>query len=138
MSSKEFGAEFDYPEMSAPSGKPILPLDEGVIGGPQTFLELLDTINSYVGHGGKFLMVSLTETGVTVSAVEVESDKHFSFSQPTPSDDWGTINHALDKYPAVQIFNTAGNPARALITHVDENNVTITSSVAFSGIAYFN
>lgn len=132
----EFGPEQDYPPMSPPSSKPILARE--LDGGPMTFLDLLDTINSYAGHGGKFLMVSLTESGVTVSAIEVESDKHFSFSQPTPSLNWGTINHALGKKPAVQILNSAGNKAHAKVTYVDDDNVTITSDVAFSGVAYFN
>jgi len=135
MGSKEFGPEQDYPPISPPSGKPFLLRSDGQ---PATFLDLLDTINSYSGHAGKFLMVKLTEDGVTVSAVSVETDKNYVHNQPTPSDDWGTINHAMGKYPTINIFDDSGNEAHADISHVDINNVTITSTIAFAGTAYFN
>jgi len=136
MGSKQFDPEHDYPPMSPPSGKPILKRE--LDGGPMTFLDLLDTINDYAGHAGKFLMIKATEDGVTVSVIAIESDKHFEHVQAASSADWGTINHKLDKKPSVTILNGSGNKAHAKVTYVDDDNVTITSDVAFSGVAYFN
>lgn len=134
----EFGSEYDYPKLKGPSSKPVLQADPSTVGVIQTFLELLDTFNDYTGHAGKFLVVSGDETRIEVTALAFDSDKHFAHVQVAASVDWGTINHALAKFPAVQIFNDIGEVARANIAHVDNNNVTITSDVAFSGVAYFN
>lgn len=133
----EFEAPYDYPEQKGPSSKPVLS-GEGVTVGAETFLDLLDTFNDYTGHALKLLQVSADETRIEVTTLVFTSDKNFVHNQPVSSANWGTINHALDKYPAVQIFNDAGEPARANITHVDVDNVTITSDVAFAGVAYFN
>jgi hypothetical protein len=133
----EFEPPYDYPKIKEPSSKPVLS-GEGITAGVSTFIELLDTFNDYTGHSLKFLRVSADETRIEVTDIAFESDKNFVHNQPTPSDNWGTINHALDKYPCIQIFNDSGEPARANITHVDTDNVTITSDIAFAGVAYFN
>ena len=134
----EFQTPYKYPALKEPSSKPILKLDDASVGGAATFLELLDTFNDYTGHALKLLRVSADETRIEVTSIAFVSDKNFVHAQVGASTDWGTINHALGKYPAVQIFNAAGEPARANITHVDINNITITSDVAFAGAAYFN
>ena len=133
----EFEAPYDYPKHKDPSSKPVLS-GEGITTGIETFIGLLDTFNDYTGHALKLLQVSADETRIEVTTLVFVSDKNFIHDQPIASADWGTINHALDKYPAIDIFNDAGEPARANITHVDVNNVTITSDVAFAGVAYFN
>ena len=133
----EFEEPYQYPELREPSSKPVLPI-AGEGAGVAYFIQLLDTFNDYTGQGLKFLRVSADETGIEVTDIAFVSDAHFVHSQPTPSANWGTINHALGKYPSIDLFNDAGEPARANITHVDINNVTITSDVAFAGAAYFN
>ncbi len=134
----EFEAPYDYPEQKAPSSKPVLPLGDGSIIGVSTFIALIDTFNDYTDQGLKFLRVSADETRIEVTDIAFVSDSNYVHAQPVSSANWGTINHALAKYPSIQIFNDLGEPARANITHVDINNVTITSDVAFAGIAYFN
>lgn len=134
----EFQAPYDYPEQKAPSSKPVLPLESDSVAGPTTFKELLDTFNDFTGHGLKPLRVSADELRIEPFNIVFISDRNYVHNQASASVDWGTINHALGKYPAVQIFNDAGEPARANIAHVDINNVTITSDVAFAGAAYFN
>ena len=133
----EFDPPYDYPKLKEPSSKPVLPIETGA-GGASTFLELLDTFNDYTGLGLRFLRVSADETRIEATDIAFISDRHFAHNEPAPSANWGTINHALGKYPSVSIFDDAGNPAHAQVTHIDENNVTITSDVAFAGDAYFN
>ena len=134
----EFGTEYNYPEKKAPSSKPVLPLDDASVAGAATFLALLDTFNDYTDHALKLLRVSADETRIEVTSIAFVSDKNFVHIQVGVSNDWGTINHALDKYPSVQVFNEAGEPSRANVAHTDTDNVTITSDVAFAGVAYFN
>ena len=133
----EFEPPYQYPELKEPSSKPVLPIT-GDGAGVAYFIQLLDTFNDFTGQGLKFLRVSADETKIEPTDIAFVSDAHFVHSQPTPSTNWGTINHALNKRPAVQIFNAAGEPARAYVNHVDDDNVTITSDVAFAGVAYFN
>ncbi len=131
----EFQDPYDYPEVKSPSSKPVLPPGTGTI---KYFKELLDTFNDFTGHGRKPLRVSADELRIEPFDIVFVSDRNYVHTQPTESDDWGTINHDLGKYPSVQIFNDAGEPARANIAHVDIDNVIITSDVAFAGVAYFN
>ena len=131
----EFQPPYNYPEQKAPSSKPVLPPGTGTI---EYFKELLDTFSDFTGHALKLLRVSADELRIEPTDIAFVSDRNYVHTQVGASADWGTINHALAKYPAIQIFNDAGEPARANITHVDINNVTITSDVAFAGVAYFN
>lgn len=133
----EFQDPYDYPQLRGPSSKPVLS-GEGITTGATTFKELLDTFNDFTGHGLKLLQVSADELRIEPTTIVFISDKNFIHNQPVASADWGTINHALDKRPSVQIFNDAGEPARASVTHLDDDNVTITSDIAFAGVAYFN
>jgi len=132
--SKQFDPEHDYPPRSEPSSKPILKFDSNL---PQTFLELLDTFNTYVDHGGKFLVVNEAEDGITVSVAAMKSDKHSAHVQLIASTDFN-INHALEKFPSVQAFTTAGDPAEVHYSHTDNNNVRIQSELDFTGTIYIN
>lgn len=133
----EFQPPYQYPELKEPSSKPVLPI-AGEGAGVAYFIQLLDTFNDYTGQALKFLRVSADETRIEVTDIAFVSDRNFVHNQPVASADWGTINHGLGKYPSIDLFNDAGEPARANITHVDINNVIITSDVAFAGAAHFN
>ena len=65
------------------------------------------------------------------------SDKHFEFTQASPSVTW-TINHALLKFPSVTVVDSAGTQVVGDIQHTDNNNLTITFVNQFSGKAYLN
>lgn len=69
--SKPFGSGEDFPVRSPASGKPILVLDHD---SPLAFTELVDTISSYTGHAGKFLVINSGENGVTVSTASTIVD----------------------------------------------------------------
>ncbi len=133
-SSKQFDDAHDFPPRSEPSSKSILKFGPEV---PIKFIELIDTFSNYVDKGGRFLVVNEAEDGVTVSVITIESDKHSAHVQGTPSTDF-SINHALAKFPSIQAFTTAGDPAEVHYSHTDNNNVRIQSELAFEGTIYMN
>lgn len=132
--SKSFDPAYDYPPMSQPSSKPILTFDKD---NPLRFTDLLDTINNYTGYGGFFLMVNLTEDGVTVSPVEVETDKHYEHNQTIPALEW-LVNHDLNKYPSVEIIDSAGRVVIGEVQYIDANNLAVRFEILFSGKVYCN
>lgn len=132
--SKSFDPAYDYPPMAQPSNKPILTFDRE---NPVRFTDLLDTINNYTGYAGFFLMVNLTEDGVTVSPVEVETDKHYVHNQTIPAYEW-PVNHDLNKFPAVQIVDSSGRVVIGEIQYVDADNLVVRFEFLFSGTVYCN
>lgn len=67
----------------------------------------------------------------------IEGDKHFLFVQSIASDVW-EIKHDLNKYPSVTTVDSADSIVIGDVTYIDENNVRLTFSGAFSGKAYLN
>jgi hypothetical protein len=132
--SKSFDVAHDFPEMSQPSSKPILTFDKQ---NPVRFTDLIDTINSYAGFGGYFLMVSLTENGITVSPVVVESDKNYIHTQAIASNSW-TVNHNLDKFPSVTVVDSNDRKMTGSVQYIDVDNVTISFEFALTGKVYCN
>jgi hypothetical protein len=132
--SKSFDDEHDFPEMSPPSGKPVLTFNKDV---PVKFTDLIDTFNSYTGLGGRFLMVSISEEGVTVSSEIIESDKNYVHSQSVAALEW-IVDHSLDKYPSVSVVNDSGNEIIGEISHVSENQIAVRFDIAVTGKVYCN
>lgn len=64
-------------------------------------------------------------------------DKHYRHIQGSSSSVW-TINHDLEKFPSIVVKDSAGTIVIGEIDYVDNNNVTLTFSGAFSGEAYLN
>lgn len=64
-------------------------------------------------------------------------DKNYEFNQLSPKLTWN-IMHGLNKYPSVTIVDSAGNKVIGDIKYIDNNNITISFTAAFAGIAYFN
>lgn len=67
----------------------------------------------------------------------VDSDKHFTFTQATPSATW-TITHGLNKYPSIIIVDSAGTEVVGDIKYTDINTIQVTFTSEFSGKAYLN
>ena len=67
----------------------------------------------------------------------VKADKDFVFTQAVPSATW-TIQHNMDKLPAVSAVNNNNMVVYGNVVYVDNNNLTITFSGGFSGKAYLN
>lgn len=67
----------------------------------------------------------------------VNKDWNYVHTQSDPSSTW-SVNHNLNKYPAVSIVDTAGTEVEGNVTHTGPNGLTITFSAPFSGKAYIN
>lgn len=67
----------------------------------------------------------------------IKDDKHFLFVQSIASDIW-EIKHDLNKYPSVTVVDSANSVVIGDVVYIDENNVRLTFSGAFSGKAYLN
>lgn len=68
---------------------------------------------------------------------ELSSKQTFKYSQPIPSSVW-LINHKLQKYPSVTVLDGSGYEIEGEVEHINENNLTISFSVALSGYANLN
>lgn len=73
----------------------------------------------------------------TSQTLGINEDKHFAFTQNIASDVW-EVEHKLNKYPSVTIVDSADNVVVGDIVYLDENNVRLVFSSAFSGKAYLN
>jgi hypothetical protein len=101
-----------------------------------SFTELNDTPLEYLSSdAGKALLVNSTASGVIFQ--EIIQDKHYTHDQGMPSQVW-TINHGLNKFPAVVAVDTAGSVVVGQIQYIDLNNITITFNASFSGEAFIN
>lgn len=61
----------------------------------------------------------------------------FIYTQPTPANVW-TINHNLGFNPNITVQDSAGSTVEGDINYVSINQVIITFSGAFSGVAYLS
>jgi hypothetical protein len=113
--NKNFGPTEDFTKQSQPSGKPILVFDPTK---PVNFTDLADTIASYSGHGGKFLMVKQTEDGVTVTtmdgildAISAIEDQLAAIFDADPIAFGKDINFEQFEAMGFRLEQIAGNPA---------------------------
>lgn len=67
----------------------------------------------------------------------VDLDKRYVHNQNTTSATW-VVPHSLNKFPSVTVVDSAGSIVIGEIDYTDMNNVTLTFSAAFSGVAYLN
>lgn len=68
---------------------------------------------------------------------QIAQIKIYTHHQSTPLDIWN-VNHNLGKFPSVTIVDSEGAMVIGDILYIDENNLQISFSSAFSGKAYFN
>lgn len=94
----------------------------------------------YPGSNG-YWMIWNTATGryeeSTLQTGSGGSDKTFNFSQNVPSAVW-YVEHNLGKYPSVSVVDSGNNVVIGDVSYVDDNNLKIQFSSAFSGKAYMN
>ena len=64
-------------------------------------------------------------------------DKTFVFTQGVAAATWN-VQHDLDKYPSVSIVNDDNTQVFGGVEYIDNNNLIITFTAAFSGKAYMN
>nr|DAL65675.1 MAG TPA_asm: collagen alpha 1(VIII) chain protein [Caudoviricetes sp.] len=65
------------------------------------------------------------------------SDAYYEHNQAVPSDVW-TVTHNLGKRPAVTIIDSAGDEVEGSVKHDTLNQLTITFSAGFAGMAFLN
>ena len=65
------------------------------------------------------------------------ADKHYTHSQDVSASQW-VVTHNLNKYPAVQVIDSAGCWVIGQVTHNSVNQLTLDFRGAFSGKAYMN
>ncbi len=59
----------------------------------------------------------------------------FTFTQNTPTATWVVV-HNLGNYPTALVYDSSGNECEGSIVQDSINQMTITFSAAFSGVAY--
>lgn len=80
----------------------------------------------------------MTDTpGESSSGGSGGGDKYYTFNQISSKSVW-KIPHGLGKFPSVTIVDSGGNEVIGDIKYIDNNNLEITFSAAFSGIGYLN
>lgn len=64
-------------------------------------------------------------------------DMHYTHTQASAAAVWSIV-HGMAKYPSVTVLDSAGDVCEGDIRYVNTNEILITFSAAFSGIAYLN
>lgn len=67
----------------------------------------------------------------------ISTDKHYTHNQTTSSAEW-RITHNLDKFPAVEVVDSAGTAVIGDVTYIDTNTVVVKFKSQFKGKAYLN
>lgn len=62
---------------------------------------------------------------------------HFIYTQAVASSTW-TVTHNMGKNPSVSIIDSSGDEVLGEVNHISNNQLIITFSAAFSGVAYLN
>jgi hypothetical protein len=108
-------------------------------------IEPSDAINVNVTEVGNEVTTNVVSKDISVDVILTggivqisgSGDKNFVFNQSSASSTW-TINHTLDKFPAVEVVNSANTIVIGDITYNSTSQITITFTAAFSGKAYLN
>lgn len=64
-------------------------------------------------------------------------DKYFVYDQSVPASTW-TITHNLNKHPSVAVVDSAGTVVIGDCQYINDNELVLTFTGAFSGKAYLN
>ena len=64
-------------------------------------------------------------------------DAHFKYTQGSASEEW-LIVHNLDKYPSVTVQDSANENVEGFCEYINNYELVLTFSAAFSGVAYLN
>jgi hypothetical protein len=67
----------------------------------------------------------------------VGADASYIFNQGSASDTW-VINHNLGKFPNVTVIDSSGDEIEGNINYVNNQQIVLMFSAAFSGKAYLN
>lgn len=117
-------------------------IGEGYTGSEEDFLQWLRVQTAaettVVDIGNHYQATNVEDILQEVAQmIAATTDKHYKHTQGIASSTW-VIQHNLNKYPAVYVFD---NYARQIIGDIvfnDANKLTIKFSGGFSGVAYLN
>tara|TARA_B110000908_G_scaffold53651_1_gene65423 strand:- start:763 stop:1461 length:699 start_codon:yes stop_codon:yes gene_type:complete len=70
-------------------------------------------------------------------AADAVGDLNFTFTQATAQSVW-TITHNLGKFPSVSIIDSAGTNVIGQVDYTNNNELILTFTAAFAGVAYLN
>jgi hypothetical protein len=111
-------------------------------GGSETH-DRLHSMTSVYDHGAteeedrNKVLGSNAETGLPEWIAKDSLDKSYTHYQGVPEAVWN-VSHNLNKYPSVTIIDTSGNEMEGEIEYTDNNNLVLTFSAPFSGVAFLN
>lgn len=88
------------------------------------------------GTAGQFL-VKNSSNNYDASWQTVATDRRYIHEQGSAESVW-TINHNMNCYPSVTVVDSAKSTVIGHVQYIDTNNLTITFTAAFKGIAYLN
>lgn len=80
---------------------------------------------------------SKVEIDLDIAYIKAQVREHYVHEQQVASTTW-TINHNMDKYPSVNIVDSANDEVTGEVKYNSLNQITITFTAAFSGKAYLN
>jgi hypothetical protein len=72
-----------------------------------------------------------------VQSDEIIALVSYRHTQNTALTTW-TVNHNLNFYPNVTVYNTAGDQVEGVVNHTNETQLTITFSSAIAGKAHIS
>ena len=99
-------------------------------------INLNDTPIEYLpSDAGKALVVNDNADGIVFK--ELIEDLHYTHNQGSPSSVWN-VTHNLNKYPSVEVVDTADTIVFGQVDYIDTNSLTLTFNAAFSGRAFLN
>lgn len=80
---------------------------------------------------------SKVEIDLDIAYIKAQVREHYVHEQQVASTTW-TVNHNMDKYPSVNIVDSANDEVAGEVKYNSLNQITITFTAAFSGKAYLN
>lgn len=108
-------------------------VSEVVVNTPITALNQMNDVDISNPMDGDILKY---ESGEWVNS-PVGADLNFTFNQSPASAVW-TITHNLNKFPNYTVIDSSGDEVEGDVTYINNNQLTLTFSAAFSGTAYLN
>lgn len=80
---------------------------------------------------------SKVEIDLDIAYIKAQVREHYVHDQQVASTTW-TVNHNMNKYPSVNIVDSANDEVTGDVKYNSLNQITITFTAAFSGKAYLN
>ncbi len=97
-----------------------------------TTLTLSQGLSGSTNFGGSNINISLD-----INYIQSQIKENYVHDQQVASSTW-VVTHNMNKYPSVNIVDTANDEVTGEVRYNNLNQITITFTAAFSGKAYLN